>query len=111
MIRNSWDVSIDKRPVLVVDNGSYEFRAGWSLNEDGSIPELPYIIEKNQVGKPKTLQREIDSMHIIGSQFAHFEASKIQKKTSFDKNILTQAGNLEHTLDYCFQNLGINEQI
>ena len=67
MIKNSWDVAIDKRPVLVVDNGSYEFRAGWSVNEDGSSPTEPYIIEKNQIGKPKTLQREIDSMHIVGS--------------------------------------------
>ena len=102
MIRNSWDIEMDKRPVLVIDNGSYEFRAGWSVNEDGSTPELPFIIERNQVGKPKTLQREIDSIHIVGSQFAHFEASKIQKKATFDKNVVTQVGNLEHTLDYCF---------
>ena len=64
MIRGSWDVSLAKRPCIIIDNGSYECRAGWSNQTE------PYIRFKNQISKPKTMtNRDIDAMHIVGDEF------------------------------------------
>lgn len=43
MIRGSWDIDIGKRPVIVIDNGSYECRAGWSNDPN----DKPYLNFKN----------------------------------------------------------------
>ena len=40
--------SIQDRPTIIIDNGSYECRAGWSFDED------PFLRFRNQVAKPKT---------------------------------------------------------
>ena len=39
---------IGDRPTIVIDNGSYECRAGWSFEES------PYLRFRNLVAKPKT---------------------------------------------------------
>ena len=106
MIRGSWDLPIAKRPCIIIDNGSYECRAGWSNESE------PYLQFKNQISKPKTMtNRDVDSLHIVGDEFQFFDASKLNKKSMFDKEILTNQGLLEHVLDYCFSHLGINEEI
>ena len=40
--------SVTERPSIIIDNGSYECRAGWSFDED------PFLRFRNQVAKPKT---------------------------------------------------------
>ena len=57
------------------------------------------------------INREIDAMHIVGDEFAMFEASKLHKKAIFDKNIVTHVNSMEHILDYSFAHLGINDTI
>jgi len=112
MITASHGLALNQRPVLVVDNGSYEFRAGWATNPDGSSPDQPFIRERNQVARPKTLiNRDIDSINIVGDQFNHFDASKLHKRATFDKNVVTHITNVEDILDYCFSHLGVSEQI
>lgn len=37
-----------ERPTIVIDNGSFECRAGWSFEEE------PYLRFRNYVAKPKT---------------------------------------------------------
>ncbi len=64
------------------------------------------------MAKPKTLiDKDIDSIHIVGNEFSFIEQSKLQKKFIFDKGIITKQSNLEHLYDYCFSNLGITEKI
>lgn len=50
-------------------------------------------------------------MHLIGDELTLFDSSKLNKKTIFDKEIVTNSSLLEHVFDYCFSHLGINEQI
>ena len=108
MIKTSWDIDIGKRPVIVIDNGSYEFKAGWS-NDTSNKPFLNF---RNQISKPKTLtSKEVDAMHLVGDEFQLFDASKLHKKTMYDREVITNSGLLEHVFDYCFSHLGINEQI
>lgn len=56
----------------MIDNGSYECRAGWSFEES------PYLRFRNLVAKPKTtVNKAIDSMHLVGDELNEFDAGKI----------------------------------
>ena len=62
------------------------------------------------MAKPKTLiDKDIDSIHIVGNEFSLIEQSKLQKKFIFDKGIITKQSNLEHLYDFCISKLGITE--
>jgi actin-related protein len=50
-------------------------------------------------------------MHIVGDEFCYFDASKLNKKSIFDRDIVTNQNLQEHILDYCFSHLGINDDI
>jgi hypothetical protein len=46
---------IGERPTIVIDNGSYEAKAGWSFED------MPYLRFRNVVAKPKTsVNKNID---------------------------------------------------
>lgn len=93
---------IQERPAIIIDNGSYECRAGWSFDED------PYLRFRNQVAKPKTsVNRQIDAMHLVGDEINEFEASKVSKRSMHDKNVVFHIQSMEHTLDYIFSHLGL----
>lgn len=67
----------------MIDNGSYECRAGWSFES------APFLKFRNQVGKPKTsVNKVIDSMHLVGSEINEIDANKIQRRSMFDKNVV-----------------------
>ena len=112
MIEGANKVGLEKRPALIFDIGSYECRAGFNVNPSESPPKHPYLRFKTQVAKPKTMvNRDIDAMHIVGDEFSMFEQSKLNKKTMFDKDIMTHTNNLEHILDYSFSHLGFQSNI
>ena len=69
----------------MLDNGSYEMRAGWSFDEE------PYLKFRNLVAKPKTsINKQIDALNLVGSELNQFDSNKLQKKTMFDKNVVYQ---------------------
>jgi len=89
----------------VIDNGSYEARAGWSFED------TPYLRFRNMVGKPKTsVSKAIDSMHLVGDELNEFDASKVQKRSMFDRNVIYHYQSLEHMLDYTFGHLGLSNE-
>ncbi len=76
-------VQLGERPSIIIDNGSYECRAGWSFEES------PYLRFRNLVAKPKTtVNKAIDAMHLVGDELNEFDSGKIQKRSMFDKNII-----------------------
>jgi actin-related protein 5 len=86
----------------VIDNGSYECRAGWSFEEK------PYLRFNNVVGKPKTsVNKVIDSLHLVGDELNEIDANKVGKRTMFDRNVVYHITSLEHMLDYTFSHLGL----
>ena len=96
---------LGERPCIIIDNGSYEARAGWSFDEE------PYLQFRNLVAKPKTtVSKTIDSMHLVGDEINEFDASKIQKRSMFDKNVVYHYQSLEHMLDYTFGHLGLSNE-
>jgi len=46
-------------------------------------------------------------MHLVGDEINEFEASKVSKRSMFDKNVVYHLQSLEHTLDYVFSHLGL----
>lgn len=42
------NMSLKDKPTIIIDNGSYECKAGWSFEDD------PFLRFKNIVAKPKT---------------------------------------------------------
>lgn len=46
-------------------------------------------------------------MHLVGDELNEFEASKIGKRSMFDKNVVYHIQSLEHMLDYTFSHLGL----
>ena len=91
-----------ERPTIVIDNGSYECRAGWSFED------APYLRFRNYVAKPKTsVNRQIDAMHLVGDEMNEFEASKVSKRSMFDRDVVYHMQSFEHTMDYIFSHLGL----
>ena len=56
-------VEPDERPVIIIDNGSYNCRAGWSFEES------PYINFRSVVAKPKSFNKEFtDNVYLVGDE-------------------------------------------
>jgi actin-related protein 5 len=47
-------------------------------------------------------------MHLVGNEINEFEASKVAKRSMFDKNVVYHFQSLEHSLDYTFSHLGLS---
>jgi actin-related protein 5 len=93
----------DKNVGIVIDNGSYECRAGWSICEE---PNLRF---KNFVAKPKVQNKNQPHVFLVGNEILSYEQGKLNRKSPFDKNIVTHFGTQEHVLDYIFTNLKLTD--
>jgi actin-related protein len=84
---------------IIIDNGSYECRAGWSICEE------PNLIFKNVVAKPKVQSKHSAVEFLVGKDISSIEQGKLHKKSPFDKNFIAHFGAQEHILDHIFSNL------
>ena len=87
---------------IIIDNGSYECRAGWSICQE---PNLRF---RSLVAKPKLNDSTLSSF-VVGNKIFEFEQGKIHKKSPFEKNIVTHFGTQEHIFDHIFSNLNIRD--
>ncbi|XP_017768856.1 PREDICTED: actin-related protein 5 [Nicrophorus vespilloides] len=94
---------------IVIDNGSYYCRAGWSTSEE------PLLIFKNLIAKPRKERSKKDTNEVIqapplqvGNDIINIEAVRFQLKTQFDRNVVTHFEAQEHLFDYTFSHLGID---
>lgn len=85
---------------IIIDNGSYECRAGWSTCE---APNLRF---KSIVAKPKVQQKHEHHEFLVGNDILSYEQGKLNKKSPFEKNLVTHFGTQEHILDHVFSTLG-----
>lgn len=99
---NSTDQS-EETPVIVIDNGSYECRAGLTAS---SKPDLVF---KNLAFRQKGKNNEPD-MVLVGRDIENLETVRSQLKTSFDRNVVTQFDTQEMICDYIFSKLGVESQ-
>ena len=87
---------------IIIDNGSYECRAGWSICNE------PNICCRNLLAKPKLNDGNF-SPFIVGNSIFEYEQGKINKKSPFEKNIIAHFSTQEHIFDHIFSNLNIND--
>ena len=87
---------------IIIDNGSYECRAGWSICNE------PNICCRNVLAKPKLNDGNF-SPFIVGNSIFEYEQGKINKKSPFEKNIIAHFSTQEHIFDHIFSNLNIND--
>lgn len=85
---------------IIIDNGSYECRAGWSFSD---TPNLKF---RSMVAKPKIQTKgSANENFIVGNDILSIEQGKLHKKSPFEKNLLTHFGTQEHILDHIFSSL------
>ncbi|CAK1555752.1 unnamed protein product [Leptosia nina] len=95
---------------LVIDNGSYQCRVGWSINDE------PHLIFKNLIARPRKDRCKKDSEPPvtppiqIGNDIINIEAVRFQLKTQFDKNVVTHFEVQELVCDYIFSHLGLDSE-
>ncbi|XP_053610708.1 actin-related protein 5 isoform X1 [Plodia interpunctella] len=95
---------------LVIDNGSYQCRVGWSIYDE------PHLIFKNLIARPrkdrckKDAEPPVTPPIQIGNDIINIEAVRFQLKTQFDKNVVTHFEAQEQVCDYIFSHLGIDNE-
>ncbi|EFA77975.1 actin related protein 5 [Heterostelium album PN500] len=85
---------------IIIDNGTYNVRAGYS-NENK--PRLQF---KSLVGKVKS-----NSQPIVGNSIRESDISRLTLKSPFDSNLLVHPPTQEAIFDYIFERLGVNSSI
>ena len=98
-----YDPSPNKEDIgIIIDNGSYECRAGWSICNE------PNICCRNVLAKPKLNDGNF-SPFIVGNSIFEYEQGKINKKSPFEKNVIAHFSTQEHIFDHIFSNLNIGD--
>ncbi|KAL3872233.1 hypothetical protein ACJMK2_040169 [Sinanodonta woodiana] len=86
---------------IVIDNGSYQCRAGWALSPK------PQFIFKNITARQRG-KKETDVQ--VGNEITNLEVVRWMVRTPFDRNLVTLYDVQEQILDYIFAHLGINTE-
>ncbi|RZC37910.1 actin-related protein 5 [Asbolus verrucosus] len=96
---------------IVIDNGSYQCRAGWATSSE------PLLLFKNLIAKPRKERSKKDTVEStqapqlqVGNDIINIEAVRFQLKTQFDRNVVTHFEAQEHLFDYTFTHLGIDTE-
>lgn len=102
------DLLTSKIPI-VIDNGSYQCRAGWATIEQ------PALIFKNIIAKPRKDRGKKENFEsnggpnsLVGNDIVNIETLRFQLRTQFDRNVVTHFHIQEQIFDYIFSHLGIN---
>ncbi|XP_040156020.1 actin-related protein 5 [Anopheles arabiensis] len=104
------DPSVGREGVIVIDNGSFNCRAGWMLKEK------PALVFRNILAKPRKDRNKKDievatvPVTQIGNDIVNIEALRLQLRTQFDRNVVTHYNVQEQIFDYIFTKLGINSE-
>ncbi|OZJ06870.1 hypothetical protein BZG36_00026 [Bifiguratus adelaidae] len=86
---------------LVIDNGSYQCRAGWA-NETRPRVAFDSIVSKYKDRRTNT------STHAVGNEIYQDKTALTNAKSPFDANIVCEFERMEYILDYVFLKLGIS---
>uniref|UniRef100_UPI00398F6402 actin-related protein 5 isoform X2 n=1 Tax=Pristiophorus japonicus TaxID=55135 RepID=UPI00398F6402 len=87
---------------LVVDNGSFQCRAGWALDHR---PRLQF---KNVSARSRGASRS-DTQ--VGNDIRNLEVVRWLLKTQFDRNVVVNFDIQEQVFDHIFQHLGIASEL
>lgn len=88
---------------IIIDNGSYECRAGYRTSKE------PDLIFRNLALRQKGRNGEGDSCS-VGHDIENFEAVRLQLRSPFDRNVVTQFDAQEMVFDYIFSKLSVSSE-
>ncbi|KAM4692331.1 actin-related protein 5 [Rhinophrynus dorsalis] len=91
---------VDGPVVLVLDNGSFQLRAGWAGAEPGL--QLRSVVARSR-GGPRSLSR-------VGNDIPSLEPLRWLLRTPFDRNLPVNLELQELLCDHVFQKLGVASQ-
>ncbi|XP_034230197.1 actin-related protein 5 [Thrips palmi] len=89
---------------IVIDNGSYNCRAGWGNQK------RPCLVFKNLVAKTRKERGKKDGELQVGNDITNIEAVRFQLKSQFDRNVPIHMEVQEQVFDYIFSHLGIDTE-
>ncbi|XP_054739499.1 actin-related protein 5 [Anastrepha obliqua] len=99
-----------KLGALIIDNGSFKCRAGWSTSSHPLL-EFRNFILKPRRDRRKEVAEPIANKHTqIGNAITNIESVRLNLKTQFDRNVVTHFHNQEQIFDYIFAHLGVNNE-
>lgn len=95
---------------IVIDNGSSELRAGFSLSDasnPASISPAPFLAYDNLISKVRDRKKNL-TMLLVGNDVYADGLSRSSIRSPFDNDVVTGWDAMEIVLDYTFSNLGID---
>ncbi|XP_067266157.1 actin-related protein 5 [Chanodichthys erythropterus] len=90
---------------IVVDNGSFQCRAGWACG--GSQSDQPRLVFRSAAARSRGAARS--DAH-VGNDIPNLEPLRWTLKSAFDRNSVVNFDIQELIFDYIFMHLGINTQ-
>ncbi|KAI9270702.1 actin-related protein, ARP5 class [Phascolomyces articulosus] len=101
-IRTDYEDSfLNTKTPIVIDNGSYQCRAGWATEEN------PALIFDNVVSRYKDRKANVNMVSVGMDAYAD-PAGRSNARSPFDGNVVCDFDRMETVLDYIFTTLGIN---
>ncbi|KAL0078786.1 hypothetical protein F4703DRAFT_1208720 [Phycomyces blakesleeanus] len=101
-IRTDYKSFHSHRTPIVIDNGSYQCRAGWASEDK------PSLIFDNVVSKYKD-RKTNKTMIAVGMDTYADPAGRSNARSPFDSNVVSDLDRMETILDYIFITLGIKD--
>ncbi|XP_053688203.1 actin-related protein 5 [Sabethes cyaneus] len=102
------DPTVPANAAIIIDNGSYQCRAGWASKESPSLSFKNVLAKPRKDRSKKDAELTVQPAVQIGNDIANIEAVRFQLRTQFDRNVVTHFHIQEQIFDYLFGKLGIN---
>ena len=97
---------------IVIDNGSSELRAGFSLSDPTnptSFSQQPFVAYDNLISKVRDRKKNV-TLLLVGTDVYVDGLSRSSIRSPFDNDVVTGWDAMEIVLDYTFSNLGIDTE-
>lgn len=97
---------------IVIDNGSFQTRAGWAVPESVPVQEpgsgAPRLLFRSVAARSRGAAR---SETQIGNDIPNLEPLRWLLKSQFDRNVVVNLEIQELIFDHVFTHLGINSEV
>lgn len=95
---------------LVIDNGSFQTRAGWAA-ADPSVPAEPLLRFRSLAARSRGARGGAGAETQVGNDLGSPEPLRWLLRSPFDRNVPVQLELQELLLDHVFQRLGVSSQV
>lgn len=95
---------------LVIDNGSFQTRAGWAC-PDPSVPAEPLLRFRSLAARSRGARGGAGAETQVGNDLGSPEPLRWLLRSPFDRNVPVQLELQELLFDHVFQRLGVSSQV